>query len=113
LVCGWRQWCAWIIVTMTFIILPPNLDKNRLIPLLSHFFLIPSIINTFTDLVCSFASNPHRFCGNLITIWYLQLCSSNLNLKGIDSHTSGSDFKQRKKIFIQKKNGRLPDSALL
>jgi hypothetical protein len=25
----------------------------------------------------------------------IQLCSSNLNPKGIDSHTSGSDFKQR------------------
>jgi hypothetical protein len=59
------------------------LNNNRLIPLLNQFFLIPSIINTFTDLVRSLASNLYRFRGNLITIWYLQLCSNNLNLKGI------------------------------
>jgi hypothetical protein len=111
LVCGWRQWCAWINVTMTFIILSPNLDHNRLIPLLSYFFLIPNVRNTFTDLVRSFVSNLHRFCGNLITILYNSAVAISTS-KAL-THIPVAQILNRGKNLIQKENGRLPDSVLL
>jgi len=71
----WSKCGVWLTIVVCLdicyndlLVLLRNFNNNRLIPLLGQFFIIPSIINTFTDLVRSLASNLHRFCGNCITI---------------------------------------------